>query len=161
MSKKILVAYFSATGQTARLAQTIAHVTGADVFEIKPQVPYTSADLNWNDKTSRSSIEMNDSTSRPQMAHPAENIADYDTVFLGFPIWWYEAPRIIETFLESCDLAGKTVIPFATSGGSGMGKTDSILKGVCGEGIDWREGKRMTSATTKAEVEKWVKQLNI
>lgn len=126
--KKTLVAYFSASGSTAQLAKTIAEVTGGDLFEIKPEQPYTSADLNWNDKKSRSSIEMSDPNSRPAIATTVKNMDEYDTVFVGFPIWWYVAPTIINTFLESYDFSGKTVIPFATSGGSGMGKTDSVLK---------------------------------
>lgn len=126
--KKTLVAYFSASGSTAQLAKTIAEVTGGDLFEIKPEQPYTSADLNWNEKKSRSSIEMSDPNSRPAIATTVKNMDEYDTVFVGFPIWWYVAPTIINTFLESYDFSGKTVIPFATSGGSGMGKTDSVLK---------------------------------
>ena len=126
--KKVLVAYFSASGNTAKLADRIAEATGGDLYEIKPQQPYTSADLNWNDSGSRSSIEMKNPASRPAIANRVENMAQYDTVFVGFPIWWYVAPTIINTFLESYDFSGKTVIPFATSGGSGMGKTESILK---------------------------------
>ena len=120
--RKILVAYFSASGETARLAKTLAGVIGGDLFEIRPQTAYTAADLDWNNAKSRSSVEMNDPKSRPAMAEPPR-LAGYDTVFVGFPIWWYQAPRIIQTFLESADFSGKTVIPFATSGGSGMGKT--------------------------------------
>ena len=119
---KILVAFFSASGETARLAKTLAGVTGGDLFEIRPQTAYTAADLDWNNAKSRSSVEMNDPKSRPAMAE-TPRLAGYDTVFVGFPIWWYQAPRIIQTFLESADFSGKTVIPFATSGGSGMGKT--------------------------------------
>lgn len=124
---KALVAYFSASGVTAKLAKALASATDADLFEIKPVTPYTSKDLNWMDKTSRSTIEMQDKSSRPEMAETLSSCAQYDTVFVGFPIWWYEAPHIIETFLESCDLSGKTVVPFATSGGSPMGKTAQIL----------------------------------
>mgnify|MGYP001078910583 CR=1 FL=1 len=129
--KKKLVAYFSASGETAKLAKTIAGVVDGDLFEIAPEVPYTAADLDWMDKGSRSTAEMNDDNSRPAIVSKLADMAQYDTVFVGFPIWWYQAPRIIETFLESYDFAGKTVIPFATSGGSGMGKTNSILKAVC------------------------------
>ena len=128
---KILVAYFSAGGATARLAKTVAEVTGGDLFEIAPETAYTAADLDWTDKHSRSTMEMNDAKSRPAIAGRVADMAQYDTVFVGFPIWWYQAPRIIETFLESYDLAGKTVIPFATSGGSGMGKTLEGLKKSC------------------------------
>ena len=108
---KTLVAYFSASGVTAKLAKTLAKVTNADLFEIKPVTPYTAKDLDWMDKKSRSTIEMQDKASRPEMAEKLSSCAQYDTVFVGFPIWWYEAPHIIETFLESCDLSGKTVVP--------------------------------------------------
>lgn len=109
---KTLVAYFSASGVTAKLAKTLSSVTDADLFEIKPVTPYTAKDLDWMDKKSRSTIEMQDKASRPEMAEKLSSCAQYDTVFVGFPIWWYEAPHIIETFLESCDLSGKTVVPF-------------------------------------------------
>ena len=128
---KTLVAYFSASGQTAKLAKTLAGVTGGDLFEIAPETAYTAADLDWMDKKSRSTIEMKNPKSRPAIAGKVADMAQYDTVFVGFPIWWYQAPRIIETFLESYDFSGKTVIPFATSGGSGMGRTLDTLKGSC------------------------------
>lgn len=157
---KILVAYFSASGETAKLAKTVAEVTGGDLFEIQPEVAYTSADLNWNDKRSRSSVEMNDESSRPAIASHVGNMEQYDTVFVGFPIWWYQAPRIIETFLESYDFSGKTVIPFATSGSSGMGKTAEILKVSCpGAVVD--PGKRLSSRESAASVRKWVESLRI
>ena len=157
---KTLVAYFSASGETAKLAKTIADVTGGDLFEIRPEQRYTSADLNWNDKHSRSTVEMNNEKSRPSIASHVENMAQYDTVFVGFPIWWYQAPRIIETFLESYDFSGKTVIPFATSGGSGMGKTAEILKASCpGAKVD--SGRRMSSRESAASVQKWVESLHI
>ncbi|MDD6786411.1 MAG: flavodoxin [Eggerthellales bacterium] len=125
---KILVAYFSAGGNTAKLAQRVAKAADADLFEIVPRKPYTSADLNWRDKNSRTTIEMNDPASRPEVASHVENMAQYDTIFLGFPIWWYVAPTLINTFLEQYDLEGKTIVPFATSGGSGMGQTVTMLK---------------------------------
>ena len=118
---KTLIAYFSASGGTARLAKTLAGVTGGDLFEIKPQAAYTAADLNWNDSSSRSTLEMKDDKSRPAMAAPAD-VAQYDVVFVGFPIWWYQAPRIIETFLESCDFSGKTIVPFATPAAAAWAK---------------------------------------
>ena len=120
MSKKVLVAYFSASGVTARAAKEIAQSVGGDLYEIRPAQPYTKADLDWTNKQSRSSLEMNDPASRPAIAEPAADLAQYDTVFLGFPIWWYVEPRIVDTFLESYDFSGKTLIPFATSGGSGI-----------------------------------------
>lgn len=157
---KVLVAYFSASGETQRLAKTVADVTGGKLFEIQPQQKYTSADLNWNDKKSRSTTEMNDAKSRPAIANRVENIQEYDTVFVGFPIWWYQAPRIIETFLESYDLEGKRVVPFATSGGSAMGKTAEILKKACpGAIVD--SGKRLSSRESAASVQKWVDGLNL
>nr|MBQ4319438.1 NAD(P)H-dependent oxidoreductase [Clostridia bacterium] len=139
MSKK-LVAYFSASGVTAKLAETLSEAVGADLYAIEPQVPYTAADLNWRDLNSRSSLEMKDLSSRPAIAGRVDNIDEYDTIFVGFPIWWYVAPTIINTFLESYDLTGKTVIPFATSGGSGMGKTNEKLKDSC-PGAKLLEGK--------------------
>ena len=117
---RILVTYFSAGGQTARLARTIAQAAGADLYEIRPAQPYTAADLNWHDPASRSSTEMKDAACRPPLAGDAPDMAGYDAVFVGFPIWWYQAPRIIETFLASSDFSGKRVVPFATSCGSGL-----------------------------------------
>ena len=130
---KKLVAYFSPTGTTAHLAQTLAEAVGADIFEIKPAVPYKPADLNWMDKRARSTVEMNDPASRPAIASQRDNMAEYDVVFVGFPIWWYVAPTIINTFLESYDFSGKTVVLFATSGGSGMGETLKKLAPSCGD----------------------------
>lgn len=127
MSKK-LVAYFSASGVTARVAKNLAAAAGADLYEIKPAIPYTKADLNWMDKQSRSSVEMRDHGSRPALADTNANISDYDTVFIGFPIWWYIAPTIINTFLEAYDFSGKKIVLFATSGGSGFGKAVASLQ---------------------------------
>ena len=127
MSKK-LVAYFSASGTTARVAKNLAAAAGADIYEIKPAVPYSRADLNWMDKQSRSSVEMRDKNSRPALADTDANIAAYDTIFIGFPIWWYIAPTIINTFLEAYDFSGKRIVLFATSGGSGFGKAVQSLQ---------------------------------
>ncbi|MBR6984073.1 MAG: NAD(P)H-dependent oxidoreductase [Ruminococcus sp.] len=127
MSKK-LVAYFSASGNTAALAKTLADKAGADIYEIRPSVPYTNADLNWQNKQSRSSIEMSDHSSRPELADTSADIASYDTIYIGFPVWWYIAPTIINTFLESYDFSGKKIILFATSGGSGFGKAVENLR---------------------------------
>ena len=146
---KTLVAYFSASGVTKKLAQTLADAIGADLFAIEPKVPYTRADLNWMDKQSRSTIEMQNPASRPEIAGTCANIADYDTVFVGFPIWWYVAPTIVNTFLESCDLAGKTVVPFATSGGSGMGRTVDELRKLC-PNANWKAGKMVNGISDKA-----------
>ena len=151
---KTLVAYFSASGVTKKLAQTLADAIGADLFEIEPKVSYTRADLNWMDKQSRSTIEMQNPASRPELAGTCKSIADYDTVFVGFPIWWYVAPTIINTFLESCDLTGKTVVPFATSGGSGMGGTNKALAPSC-KGARLLEGKVFRSSTDAQALRKW------
>ena len=148
MSKK-LVAYFSASGTTKEAAKRLAKAAGADLFEIRPAIPYTSADLNWMDKKSRSSVEMNDPDSRPEIAETMPNMADYDTVFIGFPIWWYVAPHIIHTFLESCDFTGKTLVPFAASGGSGMGKTVDELRKLC-PNADWKAGKLVNGVSDQA-----------
>ncbi len=158
--KKILVAYFSASGETKKLAKTIAGVTGGDLFEIAPQVPYTAADLDWMDAGSRSTVEMKDKKSRPAIAGQVQDMGQYETVFVGFPIWWYQAPRIIETFLESYDFSGKKVVPFATSGGSGLGKTEDILKAVC-PGAQWLPGKRLRSGESAGAVQGWVDKLDI
>ena len=157
---KILVAYFSASGVTARLAKTLAEATGADLHEIRPAVPYPPEDLDWTDKKSRSTTEMNDPASRPEIAGRVADMGQYDVVFIGFPIWWYVAPTIINTFLESYDFSGKTVIPFATSGGSGMGKTEDALRLSCSKETKWKPGKRFGSAD-RAALEAWIKSLGI
>ena len=157
---RTLVAYFSAGGATAKLAGTLANVTNADLFEIRPVTPYTSKDLDWMDKTSRSTLEMQNRTSRPEMAEKLSSCAQYDTVFVGFPIWWCEAPHIIETFLESCDLAGKTVVPFGTSGGSSMGKTAQILAPSC-PGAKVLDGKVLRASSSGAELKAWVESLHL
>ena len=128
---KALIAYFSASGVTARAAKEMAAATGADLYEIRPAEPYTDADLNWMDKKSRSTIEMNDPACRPAIAGGVQDMAQYDTVLIGFPIWWYVEPRIVDTFLESYDFSGKMLIPFATSGGSGIGKAEKSLQAHC------------------------------
>ena len=142
MSRK-LVAYFSASGVTRQAAERLARAAGADLFEIKPAVPYTRADLDWTDPQSRSSVERKDPFSRPEIAERLENMEEYDTIFLGFPIWWYVAPAIISTFLESYDFCHKTIIPFATSGGSGLGKTAEVLRPLCSETAKWLTGKML------------------
>ena len=157
---KTLVAYFSASGVTEKVAQTLAKTIGADIFEIAPKVKYTKADLNWMDKQSRSTIEMNDPSSRPEIAAKCENMSEYDTVFVGFPIWWYIAPTIINTFLESYDLTGKTIVPFATSGGSGMGKTNEKLAPSC-KGAKLIEGKVLKSNANGSDITAWVNSLSV
>lgn len=154
MSKEILVAYFSATGTTKRLAEKIAGALDADIHEIQPQVPYTSADLDWMDKKSRSSVEMGDKSFRPQIANKAEDIKDVKTLIVAFPIWWYVAPTIINTFLEQYDWTGKVIIPVATSGGSGMGNTNKELAVSC-PGAVLKEGRRFTSSVSEKEIREW------
>lgn len=153
MSKK-LVAYFSASGVTAKLAKRLADAVDADIFEIKPEKPYTTADLDWTNKKSRSSVEMSDKSFRPAVAEKLDNIAYYDTIYVGFPIWWYVAPTIINTFLEQYDLTGKTIIPFATSGTSLMGKTNSELAPSC-KGAILKEGKRFEANADETELKNW------
>ena len=152
---KTLVAYFSAGGTTARAAKALAQAAGADLYEIRPAQPYTSADLDWMDKKSRSSVEMNDGNARPAIAGKVENMADYDTVFVGFPIWWYTAPRIVNTFLESYDFTGKTVIPFATSGGSGVEKSAGDLKAKYPD-LNWKKGKLLGGRVTADTLRGWI-----
>ncbi len=156
---KKLVAYFSASGVTAKTAEQLAELVGAELFEIKPKVPYSSADLDWRNDKSRSSVEMKDPSSRPEIAEKKDNMADYDAVFVGFPIWWYVAPTIINTFLESYDFTGKKIIPFATSGGSGMGKTNEKLAPSC-KGAELLDGE-LLNHFDKAKTEKWLKKLNL
>ena len=155
-----LVAYFSATGTTARAAKTLAEAIGADLFELAPEQPYSAADLNWNDKNSRSSREMADEKCRPAIAGDAPDMSAYDTVFVGFPIWWYVAPTIINTFLESYDLTGKTIVPFATSGGSGMGKANEKLMPSC-TGAKLIEGKVFKRNVSKSEMSAWADGLKL
>lgn len=148
---KTLVAYFSASGVTARKAQEIAEATGADLYEIKPVERYTAADLDWTNKQSRSSQEMEDDACRPAIANTCEDMDAYDTVFVGFPIWWYVEPRIIDTFLEMYDFSGKTVIPFATSGSSGIGGAEKRMESVC-PAAAWKPGKLLNSIDAGAWV---------
>ena len=157
----ILVAYFSATGETARLAKTIARAAGADLHEIRPAQPYTAADLNWHDEQSRSSVEMKDPACRPAIAGDAPDLTAYDTVLVGFPIWWYQAPRIVETFLATCDFSGKRVVPFATSGGSGLGSTEEILKKSCSAKAVWLPGRRLSSGANLGTIRDWLTELKI
>ena len=153
MSKK-LVAYFSASGVTEKVAKTLAAAINADLFQIEPVTPYTDADLNWNDPQSRSSVEMQDKSFRPQVKNKVEKMENYDTIFVGFPIWWYVAPTIINTFLEQYDLTGKKVIPFATSGSSGMGNTNAELRGSC-SGAVLCEGQRCASSIGADALKAW------
>jgi putative NADPH-quinone reductase len=158
---KTLVAYFSASDVTAKLAKNLTEAAGADLYEIKPAVTYTNADLNWQDKKSRSSVEMNDKTFRPAIADTDANISDYDTIFVGFPIWWYVAPTIINTFLEAYDFSGKTIILFATSGGSGMGNSAKELRASVSHSAVIKDGKRFSANASVDELKDWVRSLGI
>ena len=152
---KILVTYFSASGTTAKVANNLADALKADIFEIKPKIPYNRADLDWNNSNSRSSVEMNHPMARPEIAEKID-VAPYDKIFIGFPIWWYTAPRIINTFLESADFTGKKIYLFATSGGSGLGTTVTTLKRTCPAIV---EGKMLNRSTVN-EMQNWIKSLS-
>ena len=160
MSRK-LVAYFSASGVTAKAAELLAESVGADIHEIRPKDPYTKADLDWTDKTSRSTIEMQDKSFRPPLADDSINISDYDVVFVGFPIWWYVAPTIINTFLESHDFSGKTIVLFATSGGSGFGNTVNELKVSLPDTAVIKECKLLNGKLDRTSLINWVESLGI
>lgn len=154
---KTLVAYFSASGTTAKVAKKMAEAIGADLYEIKPETPYTGADLNWQNKNSRSSVEMNDRSSRPAIAVKVADMPQYDVVFVGFPVWWYREPSIIDTFMESYDFAGKTVIPFATSGGSGLGDSAANMQKLA-KGAKVVGGKRFSGSASAEELKAWAGQ---
>ena len=158
--KKTLVAFFSASGTTKKIAEMIAEAANADLHEIAPKVLYTKDDLNWMNKKSRSSIEMSDKSIRPEIADSNLDMESYNEIILGFPIWWYVAPTIINTFLESYDLKGKTIIPFATSGGSDMGKTNEKLAPSC-PGSKLLHGKVFNSYSSKADLSAWVETLSL
>ena len=155
-----LVAYFSASGTTAKAAKALAKAAGADLYEIRPEVPYTRADLNWMDKGSRSSVEMNDKTFRPALADTAAPVAGHDVIFLGFPIWWYTAPTLINTFLENYDFTDKTIVLFATSGGSGLGKSAADLKSSA-PGARIVDGRLLNGRLDEGELRAWVSGLNL
>lgn len=157
MSRK-LVAYFSVSGTTAQVAEKLSEAIGADIFAIEPEVPYTEADLNWMDKKARSTVEMNDRTPARRLPPKRDNMAEYDVIFVGFPIWWYVAPTIINTFLESYDLSGKVIVPFATSGGSDMGQTNARLAPSC-KGAKLLEGKVFKRSASHKELANWAEQL--
>ena len=149
-----LVAYFSATGSTERLAKTIAGALSADIFEIEPAVPYTSTDLNWRDRSTRATVECNDPASRPAIAK-LPDLSRYDTVVLAFPIWWYDAPKVIYTFVESCDLSGKRIVPVCTSGGSGLGRTVEHLSAIASPQAQWLSGTRFNASASASEVRRF------
>lgn len=157
----ILVAYFSATGTTKTLAGYISEVTGGDLYEIVPETPYTSEDLNYSDNNSRSTKEQNDESVRPEISGSLENLNQYDTIFLGYPIWWGEAPRIIDTFMETYDFSGKTIVPFCTSGGSGIGSSARNLHDHAASDVIWLEGERLSSDTSHDEMVSWIDGLSL
>ena len=154
---KTLVAYFSASGTTKMVANRLAGAIGADIFEIEPKIPYSNKDLDWTDENSRSSLEMKNGSSRPEVAKKVSNMEQYDKIFVGFPIWWYVAPTIINTFLEQYNLSGKTIVPFATSGGSGMGETNKHLSPSC-KGANLKEGKRFATYVSEGDLKTWASQ---
>ena len=154
--KKTLIAYFSASGVTRKVAEKMAQATGADLFEIAPDVPYTDADLDWMNQNSRSSVEMKDRKSRPAMAKKTD-ISGYEVILIGFPVWWYREPSIIDTFIESADFSGKIVVPFCTSGGSGLGETSKNIKALAPT-ANVLEGKRFSASASADELKKWAEQ---
>lgn len=158
---KVLVAYFSATGTTKTLAEYAADIMGADLYEIVPEEPYTSADLDYGDSNSRSSIEMDDPSARPAISGSVEDMLRYDIIFLGYPIWWGEAPRIVDTFMESYDFSGKTIVPFCTSASSGMGSSARNLHGLCAEDVTWLDGDRLGSSSSREDMVTWINGLGL
>ena len=160
MSKK-LVAYFSASGVTRKAAEMVAEACDGKLYEIAPKVPYTQADLNWMDKKSRSSVEMSDKSIRPEIGGEEISISEYDEIFIGFPIWWYVAPTIINTFLEAYDFSGKTIILFATSGGSGMGNSAKELRPSVSDSTVIKDGKRFSANASVSELKEWVNSFGI
>ena len=157
---KILIAYFSATNNTEGIANHLDAILDADLYEIVPEMPYTSDDLNYNDSSSRSSREMDDPDARPAISGSVENMEQYNVIFLGYPIWWGEAPRIINTFLESYDLSGKTIVPFCTSASSPMGSSATKLQDLA-DGATWLEGRRFSGGASEGDVQSWVDGLNL
>jgi len=157
---KVLVAYFSATGTTKGAAEHIANGLRADLYEIVPEEPYTDADLNYNDDDSRTTIEMNDPDARPAISGSVENMEQYDIVFIGYPIWWGEAPKIVSTFVESYDFSGKTIVPFCTSGSSGIGSSAANLEGLTSD-ARWLSGKRLSGSDSQDTVMEWVNRFGL
>jgi len=158
---RVLVAYFSCTGHTGEIAKTAADALGADLYEIVPQTPYTEADRNYNDKTSRTTREQNDPAARPAISGGVQHLEDYDVVLLGYPIWWGQAPRIISTFLESYDFSGKTIVPFCTSASSGVGSSADALHGLCSAKAVWLDGTRFAAGASRSQVTDWLGGLGL
>ncbi len=158
--QNVLVAYFSCTGTTRKVAERLAVAAGADLYEIVPRKPYTAADLNWNNRMSRTSVEMRDPSSRPAIAGNLPDMKNYEVIFVGFPIWWYIAPTIINTFIEGCNLAGKRVIPFATSGGSGIANCERHLRLTYPE-INWGKGDLLNGSPSEAQLVGWLEAIKV
>lgn len=156
-----LVVYFSATGNTKAVAEQIANVTDSELYEIEPAEPYTSEDLDYNNDDCRANLEMNDDAARPEIAGAIENIEQYDTIYLGYPIWWGNAPRIMNTFVETYDLSGKTVVPFCTSGGSSISTSVDTLQELAGDGITWMEGQRFDRGVSADEISQWIDEMGL
>lgn len=154
---KVLVTYFSASGETKKVAEMLANTINADIFEIKPKIPYTTEDLDWQNSQSRSSIEMENKSSRPEILEKLENMNQYNVVFVGFPIWWYREPSIIDTFIEQYDFTGKTIIPFATSGSSPIGNSGQNIQ-VLAPGVKVNTGKRFPTNLSSSELKSWASE---
>lgn len=154
---KVLVAYFSASGVTKKVAEKLTEAVKGDIFEIKPEVPYTDADLDWENNKSRSSIEMNDTSSRPKITEKVNDMNKYDVIFVGFPVWWYRQPSIIDTFIESYDFSGKIIVPFATSGGSPIGESGKIMQHLVPNAKVF-VGKKFSSSVAVDELKKWASE---
>ena len=160
-TSKVLVAYFSATGTTKALAEYAADALGADLYEIVPKEPYTDEDLNYSDRNTRATVEQNDKNARPAISGSVENMGKYEIVFLGYPIWWGEAPRVVATFMESYEFGGKTIVPFCTSGSSGIGSSATNLHGLCGNDVAWLDGARLGSSSSREEIVEWINSLGL
>lgn len=158
---KVLVAYFSATGTTKALAEYAADALGADLYEIVPEEPYTDEDLNYSDRNTRATVEQNDKNARPAIIGRVENMEQYEIVFLGYPIWWGEAPRIVDTFMESYEFGGKTIVPFCTSGSSGIGSSATNLHGLCMDDVTWLDGARLGSSSSREDIAEWINSLGL
>lgn len=158
---KVLVAYFSATGTTKALAEYAADALEADLYEIVPEEPYTDEDLNYSDRNTRATVEQNDKNARPAITGSVENMEQYEIVFLGYPIWWGEAPRIVDTFMESYEFGGKTIVPFCTSGSSGIGSSATNLHGLCTDDVTWLDGARLGSSSSREDIVEWINSLGL
>jgi len=159
--KNILIVYFSCTGNTRSLAEKIAQASKAELYEIKPKIPYSSEDLNWRNNSSRANVERNDPSSRPDISDKVKNMEQYDIIFLGYPIWFGQAPNIIYTFLESYDFSGKTIVPFCTSGSSSIGTSASNLRRLCSNNTTWLSGSRFAGNTSRSEIVTWINGLGL